>query len=167
MHRIAVRQAWCRAVQALQELARMLAGALAALSSREEAFVTMRTLQADLERKRARSDAMQRTQHKHAVCAPRLHAFLRASLMIAGSHTQKNSPDKAGAVGASSQNVPWTLATSASHAICNTGHASKPRYQAALQTFEILVRMPLGCTLVAGAVCGATFLHLNHSALDC
>jgi hypothetical protein len=54
-------------VQALQEQARMLAGAVAALSARHEALVTMQTLQADLRRKRARAEGMAGRQHKHAV----------------------------------------------------------------------------------------------------
>ena len=56
-------------LQALKEQSRMLAGARMALAAREEALVTMQTLQADLTRKRARADGLQGQQHKQAVCS--------------------------------------------------------------------------------------------------
>ena len=54
-------------MQALQEQARMLGGALNALSAREEALVTMQTLAADLVHKRARAEALQGSSHRNAV----------------------------------------------------------------------------------------------------
>lgn len=45
----------------------MLAGAVAALVSRDEALTTMQTLQADLARKRARAEALQNHGHRQAV----------------------------------------------------------------------------------------------------
>ena len=45
----------------------MLAGAVAALASRDEALTTMQTLQADLVRKRARAEALHNQGHRQAV----------------------------------------------------------------------------------------------------
>jgi hypothetical protein len=53
--------------QALSEQARMLKGVIAALSSREEALVTMQMLTAHLTAKRSRADALQQAGDSRAV----------------------------------------------------------------------------------------------------
>lgn len=55
-------------LQELEEQARMLGGALTALSAREEALRTARTLDDDLGRMRARSESMQASGNPKAVC---------------------------------------------------------------------------------------------------
>ena len=45
----------------------MLGGALTALSARDEALVTMQTLQADLARKRTRAEALQSSGNRNSV----------------------------------------------------------------------------------------------------
>ena len=54
-------------VQELEEQARMLRGALTALSAREEALRTARTLDDDLGRLRARAESLQASGHPKAV----------------------------------------------------------------------------------------------------
>jgi hypothetical protein len=61
-------------MQELEEQARLLAGALSALASREEALRTARMLDDDLGRKRARADSLQASRHPKAVRPPRPHA---------------------------------------------------------------------------------------------